>query len=142
MGADVQEINRETLVSMGIIKVEELVDFKMEKIEAELQPRQLSLFEDIKELDPVPYTFKYRFKCADDKCKGHNLSIVDWEIGALYRTARQRGVAESDLFGYIAHNFVDVMFAPKKETYFYVGTLRFHPQSFIVGGVFYFDREP
>lgn len=140
---DLRARNRETGVSMGLVKVRELLDFKMEKLDIPLRYKQvqLSLFEEIKDLDPIPYVFKYRFKCMGEKCQGHRMSILDWEIGRLYARACQSGVADEDLYKYIAHNFVDVIFASNREVYFYLGTHRGHPYSFMIGGVLYYKKE-
>lgn len=40
---------------------------------------------DLNELERIPWKFAYEFTCEDKRCRGHELSIIDWEIGAAYR---------------------------------------------------------
>ena len=40
----------------------------------------------LRELEQIPWTFSYRFTCYDDRCvRGHELQVIDWEIGESYR---------------------------------------------------------
>jgi len=38
-----------------------------------------------KELEKIPFSFRYEFRCDDDGCKGHKLTCTDWEMGESYR---------------------------------------------------------
>jgi len=40
---------------------------------------------ELRDLDQIPWDFSYRFTCDDPRCTGHELRILDWEIGASYR---------------------------------------------------------
>lgn len=85
-------------------------------------------------LEKIPYKFFYRFRCDDKSCTGHELSCVDWELGQAYRSwrdkyghhwaAKLRDRFEYDMIG-------------KYDTHFYVGTVRAHPGSWIIVGLFY-----
>ncbi len=44
----------------------------------------------LQELELMPYTFKYRYRCAESGCRGHCQSIIDWEIAEFYRRVRRR----------------------------------------------------
>jgi hypothetical protein len=140
---ELQFLQRETGQSLGIIKVEELCDFRVTPGQSAPLAVQQSLFEDVHDLDPIPLHFRYRFRCAGEGCKGlHDMSIIDWEIGELYRRAREKCATEREICDYLAGRFVDMMFSPKRETYFFLGTHRWHPASFMICGVFYFEKEP
>lgn len=53
-----------------------------------LQRQQLRLWGEPNEpIEKIPYTFYADFTC-NEWCPGHRLSIVDWEIYALYRNTR------------------------------------------------------
>jgi len=41
------------------------------------------------ELELLPFDFLYRFTCRDDRCKGHEMQIFDWELGQAYRNFRR-----------------------------------------------------
>ena len=128
--------------SFGLVKVDQLTDFTMEPSK-DKGPKalQLRLFEDGKDLDPMDHDFYYRFKCDGEACPTHKMKIIDWELGQLYRRSRSRGRTGEELKEYIAGRFVDVMFSSDRETYLYVGTHRWHPNSFMVCGVLYFKKD-
>ncbi len=56
---------------------------------AALRQQRLGLGEaetaELAELEQIPWSFAYEFTCDDDRCKGHELGILDWEIGESYR---------------------------------------------------------
>lgn len=53
-----------------------------------LQLQQLSFLGTPNEpIEKIPYTFYADFTCSEP-CRGHRLSIVDWEIYSLYRNTR------------------------------------------------------
>jgi len=50
--------------------------------------QQLDMFEEKNDLDLLPVRFKLSFTCEDNACTGHEMSILDWEIGQLYRRVK------------------------------------------------------
>lgn len=84
-------------------------------------------------LEAIPWVFKYRYTCADAGCRGHEQSIIDWEIVALYRKVRGRTNWQELMRG----KFVDQMWASDRDTVLFVGNQAQHPQSFLVLGVFW-----
>jgi hypothetical protein len=138
---ELQFMQRETGQSLGFVKVEDLLDFRVEPADSAPKLVQQSLFEYVHDLDPIPLLFRYRYKCAGDNCNGHDMSIIDWEIGELYRRARARCATEAEIRDYLAGRFVDMMFSSERETYFFLGTHRWHPSRFMICGVFYFKKE-
>lgn len=84
-------------------------------------------------LEAIPWTFKYRYVCADAACKSHTQSIIDWEVVALYRNVRDK----PDWPELMRKKFVDEMWASDRDTVLFVGNLAQHPQSFLVLGVFW-----
>jgi hypothetical protein len=40
---------------------------------------------ELADLEQIPWSFAYQFTCEDDRCTGHELGIIDWEIGQSYR---------------------------------------------------------
>ncbi len=98
--------------------------------------RQYPLFATVPktELEKIPFKFKYEFQCADDNCMGHTISCTDWELGQAYRRWKQRyGPGWEDKF---RERFERDMIE-KNDTHFYVGTLRGHPATWIIVGLFY-----
>jgi len=54
--------------------------------------RQEHLFQKrpSRELEKIPFYFRYQFSCDDDTCTGHALMCTDWEMGESYRSWRQQ----------------------------------------------------
>lgn len=142
-----QKTQTETRATLGIFKpriIRELI------IEPEDYPEwteqelailsQQSMFDrkPVKPLKKIPLKFFYSFYCNDPHCKGHRLSITDWEIGEAYRKWRQRyGERWENYFRQkfeyeVIYNF---------DTYLYVGTTRAHPDVWIIIGLFYPHKE-
>ncbi len=40
---------------------------------------------ELADLEQIPWSFAYEFTCNDDRCRGHEIGILDWEIGESYR---------------------------------------------------------
>jgi hypothetical protein len=98
--------------------------------------KQYSLFDNapLTQLQKLPYEFYYEFTCDEPGCRGHFLSCTDWEMGASFWSWK-------DKYG---NNWVE-KFRQKYETelilgcdlHFFVGTLRTHPDAWIIIGLFY-----
>jgi len=98
--------------------------------------RQELLFEKkpSRELEKIPYVFRYEFRCDDDACNKHALMCCDWEMGESYRKwAVQYGDQWEDKF---RQRYEKEMISDK-ETHFFVGTIKAHPAEWIIIGLFY-----
>ena len=84
-------------------------------------------------LEAIPWSFKYRYRCADSECNGHTQSIIDWEVVALYRNVRDH----PDWEALMRTKLVDEMWAQSRDTVLFVGNQALYPQSFLVLGVFW-----
>jgi hypothetical protein len=137
-----QERNEKTL---GIFKPMRISDFIIEDDEIEWPVRklralqQLELFEKQKTvLEKVPYTFKYSYLCNDPECPGHIQSIYDWEVYALYRNLhKQYGDDFDKIKVQMRKQFLDYICGDRKDTHFFVGTMHWHPNNFIILGIFW-----
>lgn len=86
------------------------------------------------ELEKVPFSFRYQFRCDDSDCHGHTMKCVDWEMGESWRKwskdygegweAKFRQKYESEM-------------VERFDTHFYVGTVHKHPDAWIIVGLFY-----
>lgn len=90
-------------------------------------------------VEPLPVTFEYRFPCAGALCKGHGIQSVDWEICESYR-AWGREYDEETVLGKLEERYLHE-FVEECDLRFFVGTVRSHPESWIVIGSFYPHRE-
>jgi len=88
-----QAVDRTSLGMFRPNRIESLVIEKAkpwtERQKASLRQRSFGLDEDLalemRELEQIPWTFSYRFRCDDERCTSHELQIEDWEIGESYR---------------------------------------------------------
>ncbi len=98
---------------------------------------QYSLFEKHPHemLEKIPYKFIYEFVCADSSCNGHRLSCVDWEMGQSYRKWRDH--YGPDKWPAAFRNKYESEMMIRFDTHFFVGTVRIHPNSWIIVGLFY-----
>lgn len=145
--------------SLGTVKPSEIVDFVIEDSEREWRPqwatrlKQLRMFDSEKQrgkqwqpIRKIPFTFKYRFLTRGDT-KPRELSIHDWEIGALYwNCLKQVQGDESEAKHMVRARCFDE-FVSRKEIFLFVGTTyEFHRRRvdnpFIITGVFYPPKTP
>jgi len=61
----------------------------------------------------------YKYACAEPGCPGrHRQGIIDWELTAVQRRAREDGV---DVEQRVRERFYDVMFRPDRQQRFILG---------------------
>ena len=110
------------------------------------QFRQLNIFYDSPKnpLKKIPYTFKYTF--LDINGSEHNMSILDWEIGALYWNCLKSTKSEKEA----CHKVIEKLeyLANKRDLYFILGTTLEHQKRkfhnpFTIVSLFYppFDDQ-
>ena len=133
--------------SLGIFRPKEVYDLVITPDDPEWPPKflhalqQQRLFEYRKKtLVPprkVPFKFRYKFKCDDPRCNGHEMMIEDWEVGALFWRLVDRGASHREAAEKVRDKFLNDLCGPHKDTHFYVGTILAHPRTWVVIGVFY-----
>ena len=91
-----------------------------------------------KGLEKVPYQFKYRYRCAGEPgCRGHEQSIVDWEIAEAFRKWRAE-YGERGALKRIEAKWTEQVWAPDRDTALFTGNQFKNPeQLFLVLGVFW-----
>ena len=95
-------------------------------------------------LKKMPCNFKYTFK--DINGSEHTMSILDWEIGALYWNCLKSSKSEKEACQKVINKLEDI--ANNKDMYFILGTTLEHhqrrlPNPFTIVGLFYppFDDQ-
>ena len=85
-------------------------------------------------LEKIPYKFIYQVFCDEPECPGHHLSCTDWELSEAYRKwSRQDPLAwEKKLVNRFEYDMIH-----RFDTHLFVGTVRSHPKSWIIVGLFY-----
>lgn len=86
-------------------------------------------------LEKIPYKFSYRYACSDPGCRGHSQQIIDWEVVELYR--KTRGRPQEERIRLVREKWLEQICATDRETYFFAGTVKDHPHSFILLGAFW-----
>lgn len=142
-----QEHREKHNTSLGIIKPKTINDFRIEKKnskemhEAQLKKQSImaqdDIFIEIKDLEILPCKFFLNFNCNTESCKGHDYSILDWEIAELYRKTRNRVGWERKL----KEKVMEMIFGPKRETYLLVGNMLRHQKTFCTLGFFWPPKQ-
>lgn len=121
------------------------IDFSWKKATLESEAKreacyaQLSFFDTKKKaIEQIPFDFYYHFKCHErPECPGHQLPIIDWEIGQAYRNWRYKYRPQAQLLQKIRQRWLDLTCSDKNDVYFYVGNMKRFHDHFMVLGVFY-----
>jgi hypothetical protein len=94
--------------------------------------RQLDMFETKKDLEILPIRFVLEFGCKDYACKGHKMSILDWEFAQLYRNIKD----DPDWKSKISQKAHEIC-SENKETYIILGNMAKRKHTFCILGFFY-----
>lgn len=101
---------------------------------------KLSLFaQDKQTLEKIPWRWKYHYSCGPD-CNGHRQTIIDWEIHQAWRKWRGRYGSEGAAQR-VRDKWLKELAGSDRDTVFFVGNQRAHPEGFLVLGV-YWPRRP
>lgn len=137
--------------SLGIIRPKAIEDLVISPDEPEWKPafleelRQAQFWEDRTTKDPprkLPFKFHFRFRCDDDRCKGHKMMIEDWEVGALFWNMVDQGHSQDDASQIVRDKFLNELCGPARDPHFYVGTVLEYPKSWVIIGVFWPKYDP
>ena len=130
-------------ISLGIVKPKTIkrviiqtreeteIEYAMAKKDSVIN--QLDLFEEKKDLYILPIRILMEFDCEGPHCTGHKMSILDWELGQLYRKVAGSHGWEDKIQGKIMGEIC----AEDRDTYFILGNMVAHPQTFCLLGFFW-----
>ncbi len=83
-------------------------------------------------LEFSPFTFKLAYRCHSASCRGHEQSIVDWEISEAWRNWRRS--YPTDYLDRIEEKWLSLV-DPARLPALYVGNQHQAPQGFLVLGI-------
>jgi hypothetical protein len=143
----IKERNAKHFPTLGIFRpraIEQLI-IKAESSQwtseqlVKLRQGQLFRTAPMQELEKIPYSFRYHFRCDHEDCKGHKLTCTDWEMGESYRKWKRlyKGGWEQKFRQRYEQEMIE-----KYDTHFYVGTVHGHPHTWIICGLFYPPYTP
>jgi hypothetical protein len=90
------------------------------------------------ELEKVPFSFRYEFRCDHVECQGHKIICTDWEMGQSWRQWKTR---YGDGWEAKFRDRYETDMILKYDTHFYMGTIHQHPHVWIIVGLFYPPRS-
>lgn len=99
--------------------------------------------EEVRQLEKIPYEFRIKYWCDDDRCKSHDATVTDWEIGQLYRNCRGRALAKGNNAADAERIAVDQVlekirgFVDGHDLHLMLGNQQAYPNAFIIIGLFY-----
>jgi hypothetical protein len=84
-------------------------------------------------LERLPFDFLYEFTCRDDRCRGHEMKVLDWEMAQTFRNFR-RIYGQAGWEPKFRERYGD--WVPRRDVHFVLGT---HHQygSWLLVGVLY-----
>ena len=97
---------------------------------------QVSFLENtpLQQLEKIPFSFKYHFKCPHRECRGHKMSCTDWEMAESYRRWRAKyGDGWEPKF----RQRYEQDMIERFDTHFFVGTVHRHPLNWIIVGLWH-----
>ena len=147
---DVMRRQRRDGTSLGVFRPARVLELKIERASVDEGKREIarawvaqtSLLDglgsdersnQIRELEQMPWTFKYRYECAEKGCRIHTQSIIDWEISQFYRRVRHF----DDWRERVKARWLGDVCGDDRDTAIIVGNMHQHPQSFLVLGVWW-----
>jgi hypothetical protein len=88
-------------------------------------------------LEPLPVKAKFKYRCSDPACDGHEQSFIDWELGAHYRRLRDdQGLDQADCLAGVRERFLGLC-DETRDIRFITGSMLRHPASFLILGLVY-----
>jgi len=140
---EIQREQEKSGKSLGMFKPASVDDLTFEPTRKEWNQgeknilSQSYLFHDNNEiLGKIPYKFKFHYHCLDSHCRGHNQTIIDWEIAQLYRNLRNKS-DEKTLIKKMKEKYLEEICGSSKDTYFIVGNQYEGPKAFLILGIFW-----
>lgn len=140
---ELQRRQREDGTSLGVFRPHELTDFEITPTSPEWDAgRQAALgqgnllCESPKlPLEKIPFDFHYSFMCDDLACRGHRMSMIDWELGQNYR--RTAGLPEEERMRLVMERWRDRVCSPTRDTHFFAGNIAKYQTTFVLLGAFW-----
>ena len=139
---EIYDLHESDKYSLGIFKPKIVQDLCITQTEKEWTQKQklylcqMSFFEDEnkkKVLEKIPWEFRFKFLCNDNRCKGHNIIITDWEIYQTLRSYTRKYGTEKVALEKLKEAWLGKFNDLNKDSYFIVGTVHRYKKFIIIG---------
>lgn len=146
LSSSLEELRRrfdEDRTSLGIVKVEDLLDFHYRKpineFETDIEEGRSTQIQKTLDgverslLDRIPHNFYYKFKCCPD-CPQHDMNFEDWEVFESFRSWSKYYPDPETLWTKLRQRYLEEFRA--KDLHFFVGTHSRWPIWMIIGAYY------
>lgn len=144
INADARE--RHDAKSLALIKPKDITDLVFEnhpgwtpdeqrKIDKYVAQPELYNPREKTPLQPPRFKGRYRYRCFEATCRGHEQGLLDWEFVMLQR--QLAGSSDEHTCAQLREKFLVMMCAPDRDTAFFVGNQAKRVRVFSVLGVYY-----
>lgn len=137
----IQQRQRVDGTSLGVFRPAEIIDLVATPNTGQWTAKQLGHLNQLsflagkrRQLQRVPYDFKFRYRCDSSGCKTHLQGIVDWELMQAYRAWTGGPTEKLDK---VRSRWLGDLCSAGRDTAFFVGNQHQGPQAFLVLGVFW-----
>lgn len=138
---------KENETSLGLVVPGEVLDLTVERRDGaetstarKFLESQGSLFATKDLVEVIPFNFRYKFRCDETGCNGHEMTNIDWELAEAWRKWRLT-YGDDGVMDKIKDRWIGDMCAGNRETMFIAGNMHQHPRSFLVLGVWWPKRS-
>lgn len=148
----IYEAQRDNRQSLGVFRPARIDDLTVTVVPAEFAARQKAVIDqaslfggrtgdtDRNTLEPLPVKAVFHYECSSPGCKGHHQSLIDWELGALFRGLRDQDDEQTALRK-VRDKFLAYC-GPKYDVRFFTGSMLSKPTSFLILGLVHPKRKP
>lgn len=151
---EIQRQQKADRKSLGLFRPKEIRDLRIFDVDQEFVNRQNAVLDQMsltgdragddsrKQLEPLPIKAKFKYRCADPMCPGHEQGLIDWELGALHRRLRSEGSDRDTIHRKIRERFLDQYCGDSVDTRFITGSMLKRPKNFLILGLVHPKRRP
>jgi hypothetical protein len=141
----IDALGKDNAPSLALIRPTRIVSFQLKpktesdwRREQQAKLAQVALFHmPMEPLEYIPCNFVYHFYCAGQDCRGHHMSVVDWEVAQSYRKWKQ---TYPDKWEWqMQQKYFQEL--PGKDLQFFVGTQKKWPKTWSIVGLYYPPRR-
>lgn len=122
--------------SLGIVRPRRIGNIKLEqkdqsdaaewarKEQALLSQLELPGFDSLKPIDYIPVRFLVQWECEDDRCRGHEMGIMEWGLHELFRKLARDEANPLVVEQKVLQKMRQELSLDEKDVFFFLGNYR------------------